>query len=82
LDALRPEFGDGDPGQNQHRTPSRAEAKPFPEEQERGEEGEDRLERQDYGGVGGGQKLLGPALDGERRGGCEQGRDRDGDDRF
>ena len=43
------------------------------EEEERGEPGEDGFEGEDEGGVGGGEMLLGPALDGEGGGGGEDG---------
>ena len=59
----------------------RARAEALVQEEEGGQPGEDWFEGEEDGGVGGGEVLLGPALDGESGGGGEEAGDGEGDKR-
>jgi len=80
LDGGREKFGEGDAGEDEQSAGSAAAAEAFSVEEEGGEPGEDRLEREDEGGMGSGEKFLGPGLDGESGGCGEDGGDEERDE--
>lgn len=77
---LRNEFGKGDSAENQYGATGRHQGEALSHDDERRQPGEDRLHGEDEGRMRGGQDGLRPTLDGEGRGGGEDGGDGEGDE--
>jgi hypothetical protein len=74
------EFDGRDAGEDEGGSAEGASAQTLMQDEERGEAGEDRFEGDENRSVGGGEMLLGPALNGECGGGGEQAGDGERDE--